>query len=70
MNFNNVSHKVMCFLILNSVAMLVVSLTELAAACTDDESVTTWNMSRNSLHAFHVNVKTMLSRNSKLHSNH
>ena len=34
-----------------SVAMLAVSLTELAAVCTDDGSLTTWNMSRNSLQA-------------------
>ena len=43
--------------------MLVVSFTVLAAACTDDESLTTWNMSRNSLLAIDVTVKVVLSRN-------
>ena len=50
--------------------MLFVSSTDLAAACTDDESLTTWDMSRNSLQAINVTVKVVLSRNSMLHSNH
>ena len=53
---NNMSDNVMYYLNSVSVAMLVVSLTELAAACEDDESLTTWNMSRNSLQAIHLTV--------------